>query len=93
MDIKNISKFTDKIDDKILSEHMLRGRFFKRKGDFDLDAKKKRWCFMITKRPIDPNIPYEKSMINEKELPSWMKFDVIYYFTDTDDNEDKPNNK
>lgn len=48
----------------------------------------KRWCFLISSRPLS-DVGYENDdmLLEEKRLPSWMRFDILYYYKVENEND------
>ena len=91
MEIKDIN--LDDIDDDILLDRKMSGFLLKKNSNKTdiLASKKRRWFIIISnKNPLDEE---DDEIMDKTLLPPWMDTDTLYYFTDSDDKDEKPFNK
>lgn len=77
--LKNIEKGLNLNNPDIRSR--IQYGFLMKRHKAKMEYYQKRWCFIISSRPLnDDGYENDEMSLDNKKLPSWMNFDVLYYY-------------
>ena len=78
--LKGIEKHFKNIPKTFLESRMAHG-FLGKRHKSSMEIYQRRWFFLISSRPLtDKGYENDDQVLEEKVLPSFLSFDVIYYY-------------
>ena len=79
--IKGIEKHFKNVPRTFLESRMAHGFIGKRHKNKTIEKYQRRWFFLISSRPLtDKGYENDDQVLEEKVLPSFLSFDIIYYY-------------
>lgn len=90
LDKKGILTYIEDIPLKKRKSRMMYG-FLRKRGRGKLGLDHKRWCFMISSRPLNQDdYLNDNDMISDDQLPPLIEFDCMYYYSMSDKDDSSP---